>query len=387
MRATFVALAVVCAAAPAAADVRSWRLDLESGSEYDTNVHRLELAPGDRDEGVEEAPLGRVGGRLRLSWRSSARDRLAVDAFAGAKIFATEEARSEDVAVVSTDLRYDRRLGERRLWAGVAARYYDALALETFGGGGAGRNFRLAGADVLLTVPGPDAHRVTASIGGRDFVYKPDADFDWRGDAYGLSYQTTVWRGNPDEDLDAASVEVRAGYRLGRRHYEGRAFRNACAPEEEAAPSCFVPTDQRRVDLHHALGAELVYTGDRIYSGRYEIQVNDSSSYGQSLVRQRVEAGITSELFWDIYVTGRAVLRLNLFLDPLLLARDVQTQSFVSIEDENRNSLSVHLSRDIGSHWALEARYAIYSNEFATQELSFRRQTFYLGAVYSAGSR
>lgn len=379
---------VLGAATPARGEVDSWRLDLEAGSEYDSNVHRLELAPGDQRE-VEDAPLGRVGGRLRARWRSGARDRLAVDAFAGAKVFAGRDAQSENVAVVSSSARYDRRLGDRKVLVGAAGSYYDALGVDPFGtgGGGEGRNFRLAAADALLTVPGPRGHRLTGAVGARDFVYKPDADFDWRGESYALAYHATLWRGDPDQEVDAASIDVSASYRLGRRRYAGVAFTNACPDEQEAEPNCFVPTRAGRVDLDHGLGAELVYTGDRIYSGRYDLQVIDSNSYGQSLVRQRVEAAVTTELFRGIFLTGRGVVRLNLFLDPLLLAPDVQSQSFVSIEDENRNTLSLHLSRDLGDRLALEARYAIYSNEFATEELSFRRQTMYLGLVYSAGRR
>ena len=55
----------------------------------------------------------------------------------------------------------------------------------------------------------------------------------------------------------------------------------------------------------------------------------------------------------------------GLSMDPFL-ARDVQTQDFVAI-DENRNGLIVQLSRDLGDVLTIEARYAIYSNEFATK--------------------
>ena len=125
-----------------------------------------------------------------------------------------------------------------------------------------------------------------------------------------------------------------------------------------------------------------MYTGRRIYSLLYGADIIDSNSYGQASIRQRIEVAFTTAVPGDAYLTGRAIVRINTFLDPLLLARDVQSQSFVSIEDENRNSLSLHLARDFGRRWGLEARLAIYSNEFATEELSFRRQTAYLGALY-----
>lgn len=388
LRCALVATALAVLGGAAEAKPPRWQIDLNAGSEYDTNIHRVEILDGNEEQ-IEAAPLARLGGRYRLSWRPGGRDRFTLDAFGGTKFFASEAGQSENVAIVSGDLRYDRYLPGRKVLVGVTGRYYDAIAYDPFdtGRGPRGRNFRLASGDVLLTVPGPEDHRLSASIGLRDFVYKPDADFDFTGEAYGLHYDTTVWQGDPDEDLSAAAVDIRAAYRVERRRYDGLAFANACADGAEAEPRCFVPTSDERVDLHHGFGAEVLYTSERIYSARYDISVNDSNSYGQSWVRQRLEAAITSELFWDIFLTARGAVRLNLFLDPLLLARDVQSQSFVSIEDENRNSLSVHLTRDVGDEWAVEGRYTIYSNEFATEELRFRRQTGYVGLVWSTSGR
>jgi hypothetical protein len=125
-----------------------------------------------------------------------------------------------------------------------------------------------------------------------------------------------------------------------------------------------------------------VYTGDRIYAGRYELQVLDSNSYGQSLVRHRLELTVTSELAAGVLVTARGVVQYNVFLDAQLVPDDDNAQTFVSIEDENRNALVLHASRELAGGWTAEARYAFYSNEFATEEIRFRRQTGYLGLVY-----
>jgi len=100
-------------------------------------------------------------------------------------------------------------------------------------------------------------------------------------------------------------------------------------------------------------------------------------------VRHRIEASATVRLPAEIYATLRAAVQLNQFLDPLLITGDVGT--LLTIEDENRNSVLVHAVRDIGAHWAVEARYAFYANEFATKALTFRRQTFYAGLVYDFG--
>ena len=71
------------------------------------------------------------------------------------------------------------------------------------------------------------------------------------------------------------------------------------------------------------------------------------------------------------------MVQLNLSADPVLLSLDIGT-----IEDENRNSLKLLATRDLGEHWSVEARYALYASEFGSQPLSFHRQTAYLGLVW-----
>jgi hypothetical protein len=78
-------------------------------------------------------------------------------------------------------------------------------------------------------------------------------------------------------------------------------------------------------------------------------------------------------------VTARAVVQVNRFFDPVLLTFDIGK---LTLEVDNRHSINLHATRDLGTHWSVEARYAFYSNEFATQALVFRRQTAYLGLVW-----
>jgi hypothetical protein len=323
-----------------------------------------------------------VGGRLKLQKRLSARRAVGLNAFAGAKLFMTEDGRSEDVAVLAGDGRFDVKVGDDGVLLGVRGSGYDAIGYDLGDGGGSRRTFGTGAAAGELTLVGPGAHRVVASAGLRAFDYHPDPDYDWSGDQYGLRYSNTFWTGDPDQDLDAASIELAAGYRLERRNYAGDAFTNACEPGAPPSPSCFAPTELGRVDLFHGFGVEAVYTGARVYGARWELQITDSNSFGQSLVRNRFELSVTTELFAEIYLTAKGVVQLNNFLDPLLLAQDVNAQTFVSIDDENRNAIIVHLSRDLSARWAAELRYEHYRNEFATEDLTFRRHTGYLGLVY-----
>jgi hypothetical protein len=363
-----------------------WNLQLEGGSEYDSNIHRIEVREGE-DAEVDAAPLARLGARHRLSWRRVKTERLSLSSYGGLKLFATDSGQSENVGILSGDGSYEWNLRGRGALLGLHGGYYDAIPFELTDSTSSyrGRNFRTASAEGSTTLLADGGHRVSARVGYRTFEYKPDPLFDWRGDHYAVFYSTTWWQGDPDQDPDATSLDFNAGYQIERRGYDSSARTSSCADEEAADPLCSAGTRLARADLNHSLAAELVYTGERIYSARYELSVNDSNSHGESLVRQRLRAGLTTELWRKLYLTAEATVLVNIYLDPLLLARDEQATTFVSIEDENRNALSLHLSRPLDEHWAAEARYAIYSNEFTNDELSFLRQTAYLGAVYRYG--
>jgi hypothetical protein len=391
-----VALAVTTASGPASAQDASapepeptdWSLQLEAGSEYDSNVHRTERGGGEGD-GVDASPLMRLGARHRLGWRRTSRERFTLASHGGLKLFASDSGQTENVAVVSADGAYEWGLPSRGAVVGLTGSYYDAIPYELAEpnqeDADQGRHFRTGTGEVTAALVGPGGHRLTAVAGYRAFHYKPEPDFDWRGEHGGLIYQGTFWRGDPDRDDDAASIDVSAGYRVERRDYGVAARTSSCADPDSPEVTCSSPTGLERADLNHSLAAEAVYTGQRIYSARYELQVNDSNSFGETLVRQRLRLGFTTELWRDLYLTAEATALVHIYLDPLLIARDEQALTFVSIDEENRNSLSVHLSRRLSPSWALEGRYAIYSNEFTNQELTFRRQTVYLGAVYRYG--
>ena len=378
---------VVLISAPAAAKDLSWTLKLEAGSEYDSNVFRLERPEGQAVD-IESAPLARLGTRFALGYRPWRGEKLDFRGFLGTKLFTTEEAQSENVAVASVDGGYSWALRSRPVVLGLRGSHYNAENYEAFGEGRpvAGRTFATSGVEATTTLIGRPGHSVRLGAGYRNFDYKPDPDFDWHGLSLSAGYRGSIWLGEPEVEPDVASVDVTVRYRLDRRDYRGLAFRNQCGPQEALEPRCSIPTDGGRHDLMHIALAELAYTGERLYSLRYQAQVNDSNSFTQSFVRHRVDVGMTTELIADIFLTARGTLQFNVFLDSLLITQDVNSQTFVSIDDENRNSLSLVLSKDLSDAVTAEARYVIYSNEFATRELDFRRQTAYFGFVYRTGS-
>ena len=72
----------------------------------------------------------------------------------------------------------------------------------------------------------------------------------------------------------------------------------------------------------------------------------------------------------------------------MLLDQNIASQTFVTIEDENRNNVIVDLERPIGeTGLAVNARYSIFTNEISPSPVSFLRQVVYLGLTYRVGAR
>jgi hypothetical protein len=251
------------------------------------------------------------------------------------------------------------------------------VAESTGTGAGLDHDFRTGAAAAALTLRSDDDHRLEVTAGGRFFEYKPDESFDFHGVLLGA----TLSRRLRSED---ATWELAYGvsYTAAERAYRGQALASFCGDRPIVA-SCLLPTGIDRADLFHDLGLEVSYTRAFIASLRYGLQYNDSNSFGQSLVRHRVEVSGTAELFFDIVLNAKVVLVVNQFLDALLLAGDVGT--FITVEDEARNGVILHATRDLGPAVTLEARYSFYANAFAQAALEYRRHTMYLGIVYRLG--
>ena len=342
-----------------------WDLQLSTGAEYDSNIHRFEQGGG-RDDLIGGAALYRGVLRLNTRWRASKSQRFAFSGLAGAKLYGPDQfdnfdsSPDENVSILGADGRYERSLPGRDTVLSARASIYDTSHI------GAGtsfvepRHFTIGGGDLGVTMVGPEQHRLTATAGYRNFLYQPDERFDWQGDRYGLRFETTRWLGDPDQDLDAASLDIDVSYALQRR-FHGRD-----------------PTGFRRVDLFHLAAIQAVYTGNRIFSGSYELQVTDSNTRGFSFIRQRLQLGVTTELLAEVFLTVEATIQLDIFLDDVLLDSGVGE----TIDDENRNAVSAHLSRALTPAWTGELRYALYLSQFTDDVRQYQRQILYAGVVY-----
>jgi hypothetical protein len=365
-----VAALVLAAALPARAELS---VKIEAGSELDSNVHRTTT-----ENGAEEAAAGaRFALRALGSFRPTERSAARLSAVAAAKVFPSQEARNETVALVAADGRWDLAVGP--LAPGLRLSYYDVTDADGDDGTDTlDHAFRTGAAAGALTLRTEDDHRLEVFAGGRFFQYKPDRDLDFTGVTLGAQLARRLRNEDATRELAYA-----AGYTFAERAYDGPALANICRPDEAIGPHCLAETRLSRADLFHALFAEITWTRAFILGARYELQLNDSNSFGQSLLRHRLELSGTTELFADIFLNAQVVLIVNQYLDALLLAGDVGT--FITIEDEARNAVIVHLTRDLGRSLAVEARAALYTNPFADKALEYRRMTLYLGFVYDFG--
>jgi len=369
------AVVLALAATVTTAHASPWTVTVEGGAEVDTNVQRVETGPMLETAPIS-APVMRLGGRLIR------RDR----AFGGgyglslstlARIVGDESAAIESTVLLALDARYLHAIAERPLSLGAALTGADAIPVADDVGT---RAFRNLGADALLALRDPedDNRALTLAVGGRLFEYKPDPAFDWVGPTASLRLDVTLWQ-PPDE---TRSLELAGIVGVDLRSYGSKAFADACPLDAEPAPMCFAPTTIDRHDRYLRAGAELTYTGAIVAALGYQLVAIDSNSYGQSIIRHRIQASGTIGLGAKVYATLLGVLQFEQYTDGLVVQTRPDRLIFTSLDDENRSNLSVRFGRPMSGAWSIEARVAYWRNLGASQN-DFERVLVYAGAIYS----
>ena len=377
-RAVVAGLVLVAGVAVAGADPKL-AVTAEGGAEMDSNVQRFETGPGLMTRRVA-APVARLGARLTSTGRVARGGYgLAVGALSRTVLSGDEELSPENVVLLSGDLRWMRPIGQRAVSVGIGLSAIDALPITD---GVGAHTFRALGGEGLVTLRGGEERSLTIALGGRDFVYKPDpADrYDWRGPTASVRLDLTLW----ERDEGARSIELSALFGFEARAYDS--FANASACPEDAPPmekGCFTGTSLPRSDRFQRGGLELTWTGRFVAAAAYQLSVTDSNSYGQSIVRHRVTLSATRDLPWRLYGTALATVQLDNYPDGLPVDRDPQTQTFTTLDDENRSSLQVRIARPVARAWAIEGRGAIWRNLGSELDTEFRRALLYVGAVYN----
>ena len=359
-------------------------LKLELGPEYDSNANRAEVVDG---MPVKDAPTGsflaRTTARGSLTWRRGI-NVLRATGLIGGKVFLNPAVQDQNTIVGQLGVE-DRVRAARWLELGVAGEYYDAAQQTVVTDCSTvscdrHRDFRSGAALGRISFL-DDPGELTFTGGYRGFVWKPDPQFDFQAGQVTALAAVRLYAGPADKEHE---IDLVASYHLERRLYSGLQEVNACAPNG-LDPSCIHVGSEHRADWFHEGFFELTWVRVVLLSAAYGLQVNQSNSFGQSLLRHVVSAKLAARLPWQLYLTVKGQLFVN---RSVLLADPVNSQSLTSIEDENRNAFIVDLERPIGKTGvAVQARYSVYTNELGASTTHFLRHVGYLGVSYRVTSK
>ncbi|MCU1283401.1 MAG: hypothetical protein JWM53_6947 [bacterium] len=367
----------------AALAVVRFGLTLSLGPEYDSNANRAEIVAGAESP---DQPVGsfllRSTGNLRFTWKTSS-NLLRLSIGAGGKLYFNPAVFDQDVFALSL-AGEDRIRVARFLHLAIVGEYYDAwqLPVAPF----RARDFRngVALARIYLFDRLGEV-ALTGGFGG--FQYKPDPYFNFQsGQATAYAIARLVFGANDEHEVDFAAT-----YHVERRFFAGviqYLDETICLPGHPFADRCLIAGTTLRADWFHQGGAELTYVGPLLVGVGYGVQLNLSNSFGQSLLRQLVTLKVAYRFPWSLYATLKAQLIVTRYLDPVLLDTNITSQTFITIDDENRNAVIADVERPIGeTGLAVNARYSVFTNELTPSPVSFLRQVVYLGLTYRVGAR
>jgi hypothetical protein len=370
-----------------APDTERYTLRAEVGLEYDTNVHRTEIVAGGDNPPLVASPLERLVLAATLSDVVGDGQLLTLGATAAGKLFDAPAARDENVAIAQSSLAWARSLSPRATLT-LSGAYYEAFQPPTASliDASERRDFRsLAPTAQLGLILGPGLD-LSFSAGYRIFVFKPDRDDDFNAPALTAELH---WVRQSDGDADW-EASTGAGY-------EHRTFGGPVLVPIAACPSWEIPPGQTlpaglvcsgpatRVDDFLMAHVDLQRVGRVLVGGGYAFHYNLSNSFGETVVRHIATARFAAPLPGELTLAARAEILFAFYSQPQVIGEIGPGNSFSSIEsidDENRSSVRVDLSREIEDGVRLVARYTFYANEIAnTSPISYRRQTFLLSVI------
>ena len=220
-----------------------------------------------------------------------------------------------------------------------------------------------------------DQARFAAGAGWRWFVFKPEPGFDFQA--------PTAYRQLLADDVTASGGSRRRVGLAGDRQLRGPAF--SIRAVAWRAPTCppAVPAD-RRMDRFLAMTAEVNRTADVLLGAGLVGQLNDSNSYGESLLRGAVFLRGVVLLPGQLSLAARAELVATRYADAVQVGRD-PAGAFLSIEEEGRTNLRVELMRPFGNQVETGLRYSFWTTALGTQTVSYQRHNLLAFVAFSLG--
>jgi hypothetical protein len=343
----------------AAAETRyDWRI--EDGAEYDSNPARAETISGVNPQAtVPGSPLVRFVASGNLSTRLGQRNVLALSSAFGGKWFTATEARAENVLVAQASVSDSVRIWQDTQLA-LAAAYYDVFQRRPTDL----PDFRST--TPTLRIDQALSSSMTASLGAgyRWFTFKPDDAYTFTAPGALVLFRHViagdVMNGDADWEWSAGgSVEARAFH----------------GPACSASGCVDGPSVSRHDDRFWIGHAEFTRTGSWLLGGGAALHVNQSNSYGESLVRGLFHVRAVIPLPWQLSFSLRGELVASRYADPLTFSQPVAALPSASIEDESRSTVRVELARLFASFVEVGARYVYYTSAPTSSTIDYRRQT------------
>lgn len=364
----------------AATETERYTLRAEVGLEYDTNAHRTEIVAGAKNPPLVASPLERLVLAGTLSDLVADGQILTLGATAAGKIYDAPQATGEDVAIAQSSLAWAKTLG-RQAALTLTGAYYEAFqsAATDLLDASERRDFRSVGSTVQLEWIAGEHFDLSINAGYRSFLFKPDRDDDFNAPTAAAELRWT--RQTSDADW-----EVGAGAAYEHRTFGGPALTLDC-PEEVPSQTVFACAgpDTRHDDflMSHL---DLLHVGRVLWGAGYAFHYNRSNSYGESVIRHIATARFAVPLPGGFTLAARGEVLLAFYSQPMIVGQQVAAgntfSSVESIDDENRSSVRVDLSRDLGDRLRLVARYTFYANEIANASpISYQRQTLLLSVT------
>lgn len=359
-----VALSVLGARPWARADSARHDLRVELGSEYDSNPDRAEqianyvppLPP------ASASPLARLVASGNWASALGQSGALALSGAVAGKRFFDQAARNDDVLILQTGANGTLRVAERTV-LGAAGGYYDAFQRGPVDR----RDFRSIAPALRIEQGFVRTLQLTLGGGYRWFTFKSDDNFSFAGPTAFVTARQ-ILPGNLDRG--EADWEWSAGASLEWRGFDGL----ACASADCAAVSS---SGSRRLDRFWVSHIEITRTTAFFLAAGAALHLNQSNSYGEGLVRGVFHARAVVPLPWALSFSSRADLVATHYWNSLLLAQADPNAGapLVSIEDENRSTLRIEVSRPLGQGFEIGARYVITSSFPGGGSVDYRRQT------------
>ena len=363
-------------------DTERYTLRAELGLEYDTNAHRTEIVAGANNPPIVASPLERLVLAGTLSDSIADGQILTLAATAAGKIYDAPAAYDEDVAIAQSSLAWAKALSPRATFT-LAGGYYEAFQApaENLIDATGQRDFRsLAPTAQLGWIPAP-GFDLSLAGGYRWFVFKPDRDDDFSAPTAAIELRWT----RPANEV--ADWEVGTGAAYEYRRFGGPALVIDCPLIVPPGLACSGP--EQRHDQFLMTHLELQRIGHVLIGAGYAFHLNLSNSYGQTVMRNFVTARFAASLPGGLTLAARAELLYAHYPQGTPIGAVAVGNSFSSvesIEDENRSSVRVDLSRGLTEHLRLVARYTFYANELGNASISYQRQTLLLSSAALAAA-